>query len=100
MDYTYDLLGILSSELEPYVHLTGDVRIDGVLTSAMKINDFIQQLLNKHHVSGALPADVAVKLIAALNDIKNWNDETEDEWGDPGERAADALNEYKSWKRQ
>ncbi len=49
---------------------------------------------------GSVPADVAVQLIAALNDIKNWNEETEDKWGDPGERAGDALKAYQSWKRQ
>lgn len=52
MDYTDEILKILSIELEPYVHPTGDVRCDGVLTSAMKINELVQQLLNKHDVSG------------------------------------------------
>lgn len=31
---------------------------------------------------------VAVK---ALQDIKKWDDDLEDEWGDPGERANSAL---------
>jgi hypothetical protein len=30
--------------------------------------------------------------IKALKDIKNWDDDLEDEWGDPGERAKDALD--------
>lgn len=27
----------------------------------------------------------------ALEDIKKWDDDLEDEWGDPGERASRAL---------
>ena len=27
----------------------------------------------------------------ALNDIVKWDDDLEDEWGDPGERASRAL---------
>ena len=33
-------------------------------------------------------------LINALNDIKNWDEELEDEWEDCGYRAIDALNEF------
>jgi hypothetical protein len=35
-------------------------------------------------------------LINALQDIKNWTEELEHEWGDPGARAINALNKY--WK--
>ena len=47
MDYTNDILGILSSELEPYVSHGGETCIDGVLTSAQKLNEFIQQKLQQ-----------------------------------------------------
>lgn len=30
--------------------------------------------------------------INALQDIKNWDDDLEDEWDDPGVRASDALD--------
>jgi hypothetical protein len=33
-------------------------------------------------------------LIDALNDIKNWDDQLEDEWGDPGFRAIEGLKDY------
>ncbi len=33
-------------------------------------------------------------LVDALNDIKNWDDQLEDEWGDPGFRAIEALKDY------
>lgn len=33
-------------------------------------------------------------LIDALVDIRDWNDELADKWGDPGERAKDAINIY------
>lgn len=29
--------------------------------------------------------------MAALIDIMNWSESLEDEWGDPGERATEAL---------
>ena len=29
--------------------------------------------------------------IKALQDVKKWDDDLEDEWGDPGERANSAL---------
>jgi hypothetical protein len=34
----------------------------------------------------------------ALNDIVKWNDDLEDEWGDPGERANAALEKIMSKK--
>ena len=33
-------------------------------------------------------------LLNALNDIKNWDEELEDEWEDCGYRAIDALNKF------
>lgn len=37
-------------------------------------------------------------LINALNDIVNWNDDLDAEWGDPGCRASNALEKYKQSK--
>lgn len=37
-------------------------------------------------------------LINALNDIVNWNDDLDAEWGDPGGRASNALKKYKQSK--
>jgi len=34
------------------------------------------------------------KLLSALNDIRNWDDDLEDKWEDPGYRAKAALAEY------
>ena len=34
------------------------------------------------------------KLLAALRDVKNWNDQLEDKWEDQGYRARAALDEY------
>jgi hypothetical protein len=47
MDYTNDILKILSTELVPYSTGDGQVCIDGVLISAQKLNEFIQQLLQQ-----------------------------------------------------
>jgi hypothetical protein len=33
-------------------------------------------------------------LLDALNDIKNWDDDLQDEWGDCGYRASAALEEF------
>jgi len=38
------------------------------------------------------------QLIDALEDIKNWNDDLEEEWGDCGERAISALKIFKENK--
>lgn len=56
MDYTNDILGILSSELEPYVSHGGEACIDGVLTSAQKLNEFLRQKLQKTTCSTLLPS--------------------------------------------
>lgn len=37
-------------------------------------------------------------LIDALEDIKNWDDDLEEEWGDCGERAISALKIFKENK--
>lgn len=55
MNYTNDILEILSSELEPYVSHGGEACIDGVLTSAQKLNEFLQQKLQKTLCSTSLP---------------------------------------------
>jgi len=34
----------------------------------------------------------------ALNDIKNWDDDTEEKYGDPGDRASTALTEISKIK--
>lgn len=36
----------------------------------------------------------SIELTNALKDIKNWDEDLEDEWGDAGERASEALNKY------
>lgn len=51
-------------------------------------------LLSKHFVSGSLPYRKVSKLLKALNDIRNWDDDLEDEWEDQGYRAKAALAEY------
>ena len=50
--------------------------------------------LNKAPVSGSLPYPKVSKLLSALNDIRNWDDDLEDKWEDPGYRAKAALAEY------
>lgn len=34
------------------------------------------------------------ELVKALEEIKSWDNELHDEWGDPGERAKEALRKY------
>lgn len=41
MNYTEKILQILSEELDPYIAADGKVCIDGVLTSAQRINELI-----------------------------------------------------------
>ncbi|MCO5250750.1 MAG: hypothetical protein M9949_04925 [Candidatus Kapabacteria bacterium] len=36
-------------------------------------------------------------LLSALEDIRNWNDDLDDEWDDVGQRAQVALNVYKHY---
>ena len=36
--------------------------------------------------------DFTQPLRSALEDIRDWDQELNDDWGDPGERAKDALN--------
>jgi len=38
--------------------------------------------------------ELTIELTNALKDIKNWDEDLEDEWGDAGERASEALNKY------
>ena len=39
------------------------------------------------------------KLIKALKDIRDFDEDLEDEWEDPGYRATDAIVEYYATKR-
>ena len=55
MDYTNKVLEIISSELEPYVSQGGEPCIDGVLSSAIKINEFIQKVLNESKTTNTPP---------------------------------------------
>ena len=55
MDYTEEILKVLSTELEPYSTIDGQACIDGVLTSAHKLNELFQQKLKQCNVSGSLP---------------------------------------------
>jgi len=50
--------------------------------------------LHKAPVSGSVAYDKVSKLLSALNDIRNWDDDLEDKWEDPGYRAKAALAEY------
>jgi hypothetical protein len=34
------------------------------------------------------------KLLNALYDVSNWTDDLDDDWGDPGARAQDAIEKY------
>ena len=43
----------------------------------------------------AKKCDAISKLLDALTDIKNWDEDLEDEWEDAGYRAIAALAEYK-----
>ncbi len=47
-------------------------------------------------VIGTLPLYKVDGLLKALNDIKDWDDDLEDEWEDQGYRAKAALNEWAS----
>lgn len=50
--------------------------------------------LNKGDISGSVSYTKVSKLLSALNDIRNWDDDLEDKWEDPGYRAKAALAEY------
>lgn len=52
------------------------------------------KLFSQPAVSGSLPYPKVYKLLSALNDIRNWDDDLEDKWEDPGYRAKAALVEY------
>lgn len=45
-------------------------------------------------VSGSVAYAKVSKLLSALNDIRNWDDDLEDKWEDQGYRAKAALAEY------
>lgn len=47
MDYSIEILKILRAELEPYLAPDGKICIDGVLTSAKKINDLLIEIIDK-----------------------------------------------------
>lgn len=51
---------------------------------------------NKHSekIVGTISLSKVHKLISALEDIKNWDDDLEDEWEDTGYRAIAALKEW------
>lgn len=55
MNYTDDILKILSTELVPYSTVDGQACVDGVLTSAQKLNEFILQLLQQTPCTAQLP---------------------------------------------
>ncbi|MGV6816153.1 MAG: hypothetical protein ACWA44_02650 [Thiotrichales bacterium] len=39
-------------------------------------------------------AEEVDSLVTALEEIKNWDEDLHEKWGDPGERANDALNKF------
>ena len=53
-----------------------------------------QTKLHQPDVSGSVAYDKVSKLLSALNDVRNWDDDLEDEWEDQGYRAKAALAEY------
>lgn len=50
--------------------------------------------LNKADVRSSLPYLKVSRLLSAMNDIRNWDDDLEDKWEDTGYRAKAALAEY------
>ena len=58
------------------------------------LNEAENPAFNKADISGSVAYTKVSKLILALNDIRNWDDDLEDEWKDPGYRAKAALAEY------
>jgi hypothetical protein len=58
------------------------------------LNEAENPALNKGDVSGSVAYAKVSKLLSALNDIRNWDDDLEDKWEDTGYRAKAALAEY------
>lgn len=46
------------------------------------------------HISLDKRAEQVDEMVSALKDIQNWNDDLQDKWGDPKERAKHALSQY------
>lgn len=72
---------------------------------ALRTFDYIEELeayinhleaLRQPDVIGTLPLSKVDGLLKALEDIKNWDDDLEDEWEDQGYRAIAALKEWTS----
>jgi hypothetical protein len=61
-----------------------------------KSSEEICNLFRQVDVIGTLPLYKVDGLIKALNDIKDWDDDLEDEWEDQGYRAKAALKEWAS----
>ena len=58
----------------------------------------VQEVVEKFKTLGlcnTVASPIVSNLLNALNDIKNWDEDLEDEWEDTGYRARAALVEYK-----
>jgi hypothetical protein len=64
------------------------------LESQLEAEKQVKNNLVLADVSGSVAYPKVSKLLAALNDIRNWDDDLEDEWEDAGYRAKAALAEY------
>lgn len=103
MDYTNDILEILSSELEPYVSPVGEACIDGVLTSAQKLNEFLQQKLQKTPCSTSLPplAEIYSFVQWIASEDFDWHySETAELWMKDGWRSRTTAELLEFWSRR
>lgn len=77
MNYTEDILKILSTELVPYSTVDGQACVDGVLTSAQKLNEFILQLLQQTQCTMQLLPDYCEwrKGVCRRKDISIYEDD-------------------------
>ena len=69
------------------INLHGKRRFAVCFSNQNKMSKEVEQLKQALELAKA-KLQVAEK---ALNDIVKWDDDLEDEWGDPGERANSAL---------
>lgn len=78
------------------VSLDEDVTPNGdvIYKDYAKLTRFITNTESIVHNSNTIIHEKYKILVDALNDIKNWDDDLQIEWGDCGYRASEALNEF------